>query len=225
MCGRFTITCSLHTMVERFAVQQVAYEHQPRYNMAPTQAAPVVIMDGGRRSMLAMQWGLVPSWARDHTIGARMINARVETVAEKPAYRTPFRRRRCLVPADGFYEWQKRNGSTSKQPYRFVISNGSPFAFAGLYEQWEGADASFLLTFTILTTEANAVVAPVHARMPLILSPAVEAQWLDPKVQDPQAVHALLSEPGPQLQGYPVSSAVGNSRNDDPSLVDSISEA
>ncbi|SCA63373.1 Putative SOS response-associated peptidase yoqW [Chlamydiales bacterium SCGC AG-110-P3] len=222
MCGRFTLTCSLNTLVTRFAVAQAAHEYQPRYNVAPTQVMPVVIMDGGHRSLVAMQWGLVPSWAKDPGIGTRMINARVETVADKPAYRAPFRRRRCLVPADGFYEWKKFEGSKRKQPYRFVIGDGGPFAFAGLYELWEGDNGSFLLTFSILTTQATGVVTPVHQRMPVILSPEVEAQWIDPNLQDHKAVLALLAVSSPELRGYPVDSAVGNSRNDNPELVRDI---
>lgn len=199
---------------------------QPRWNMAPTQAAPVIkLMDGrpgtGRHRALAlMRWGLVPAWAKDIDIGARMINARSETVTEKPAFRAAYRYRRCLVPADGFYEWHTEAGG--KQPYRVVRRDRAPFAFAGLWELWEGTgEGSALETFTILTTDANETIAHIHHRMPVMLfDQDAFATWIGPDIK---AAGALMQPCDPSaIEVFPVDKRVGNVRYDDPDLVNPV---
>ncbi|MFH1724017.1 MAG: SOS response-associated peptidase, partial [Elusimicrobiota bacterium] len=166
MCGRYTQTADIKTLQRRFGFRAEGAAFAPRYNIAPGQTAPLVVRDEARRLAL-MRWGLVPSWAKDPAIGHRMINARSETIAEKPAFRKPFEKRRCLVVADGFYEW--RRAGRAKVPVRFVRKDGAPFAFAGLWDRWRVPGETPLDTFTVLTTSANSLVAEVHARMPVIL--------------------------------------------------------
>jgi putative SOS response-associated peptidase YedK len=183
---------------------------EPRYNIAPSQAVLAVRQpaDAEDRQAVWLKWGLVPSWAKDPKIGNRLINARGDTVAEKPSFRTAFRRRRCLVPADGFYEWQ-RVGS-HKEPYHIYMADGRPFALAGLWEHWEG-DGETIESCTLVTTEANAKVAELHDRMPVILDPADYDLWLDPAVQDPAAVTPLLRPfPPEQMAFHAVSTWVNN---------------
>ena len=178
MCGRYTLKAPREAIAEAFDLADVP-QLLPRYNIAPTQAVPVVRLDraSGEREIALLQWGLIPSWADDPAIGNRLINARAETVAEKPAFRTAFKKRRCLVVADGFYEWKRENGKT---PYYFRLKDSSPFAFAGLWERWEKGEEP-VESCTLLTCEANGVVAPVHGRMPVILKPEDYARWLDPR--------------------------------------------
>lgn len=168
MCGRFTLRVPAAELVEIFRLLRRP-DVQPRYNIAPTQPVAVVRRIDRGRELSMLRWGLVPSWAKDPKIGARMINARAETVATKPAFRTALRRRRCLVPADGFYEWAKSAGGT-KQPHYITRRDGRPFAFAGLWESWDGPDGSSIESCTIVTTEANDLVGRIHDRMPVILS-------------------------------------------------------
>lgn len=177
MCGRFTLTTSPGLLAELFDLPEEPYL-APRYNIAPTQPVAIVRTQGrdALREWALVHWGLIPSWSKDPTIGARMINARAETVQEKPAFRAAFRRRRCLVPADGFYEW--RTTGKSKQPYYITLEGGAPFAFAGLWEAWVGPDGSALDSCTILTTEPNELMATLHNRMPVILAPEDYAFWL-----------------------------------------------
>ena len=219
MCGRYSIT----TAPEAFFRRRLT-STQPRYNVAPTQPAPVVRIDeGGKRALGYMQWGLVPSWAKEVSIGAKMINARSETVTEKPAFRAAVRRRRCLVPADGFYEWRTEAGG--KQPYRVVRKDRGPFAFAGLWEVWEGSgEGSWLETFTVLTTEANAAIRDIHHRMPVMLfeEDAFET-WLSGNL----SAAMMLAQPcdASEIEAYPVDKRVGNVSNDDPSLFDALEAA
>ena len=192
-------------------------DFQPRYNLAPTAVVPVVAATREGRVITLHRWGLVPSWARDPAMGARLANARAETVAEKPSFRAPFKRGRCIIPAGGFYEWQARPGAP-KRPFCIRAADGSLLAFAGLRDRWEGPDGA-LDTCTIITTTANAAMAPIHDRMPVLLAPADLAAWLDPGTA-PDRLKALL-RPCPEafLRIYPVGPRVGNARNEGPELM------
>jgi putative SOS response-associated peptidase YedK len=224
MCGRYSITTAPEAMRRLFDVD-TALNLEPRWNMAPTQAAPVIKLDDdtGRRqhrALAMMRWGLVPAWAKDIDIGAKMINARSETVTEKPAFRAAYRYRRCVIPADGFYEWRTEAGI--KQPYRVVRRDRAPFAFAGLWELWEGTgEGSALETFTILTTEANAAIAHVHHRMPVMLfEKDAFATWMGAEARE---AGQLMRPCDPDaIEAFPVDRRVGNVRNDDPGLADPV---
>jgi putative SOS response-associated peptidase YedK len=217
MCGRFTLATPGQTIAEAFELA-AAPELEPRYNIAPTQPVAVVRVGEGRRELSLMHWGLIPSWAKEAGIGARMINARGETVAEKPAFRGPFRSRRCLVIADGFFEW-KREGER-KQPYYITMRDRRPFAFAGLWDRWAATGAPPVESCTIVTTAPNEVLAPIHDRMPVILPPASHAAWLDPAVRESERLQPLLQPfDASAMLAYPVSPRVNNPRNDDRDLI------
>jgi len=225
VCGRFTLRTPADVLVTHF-VLAAAPEVTPRFNIAPTQPAPVVRINGGGsvRECVPLRWGLIPSWAKDAAIGNRLINARCETVADKPAFRTAVRRRRCLVVADGFYEWQKTAGR-GKQPYYFHLANEGPLAFAGLWERWMGPrdapTAEPLESCTIITTAANELVGPVHERMPVIVDPVDYTQWLDPTATDVAELAPLLrSTLSDQLIARPVGQLVNSPKNDDPQCVE-----
>jgi len=218
VCGRYTLSVPAETIAQHFGLEAVP-DLAPRFNIAPTQAAPVVRLSTVREAPVLelLRWGLVPAWAKDASGAGRLINARAETAADKPSFRSALRRRRCLVPADGFYEWRAQGGA--KQPYRITRPDGAPFAFAGLWERW-GEGAEPLETFTILTTDANAALRPLHDRMPVILDPADYALWLDPTAVDPALVQPLLVPAPDDLLTYvPVGRAVNSVANDDPTLV------
>ena len=216
MCGRFIQRASGDDLAERFQLA-AAPAVAPRYNLAPSQPVWAVRSVGGVRELVALRWGLVPAWAPEPRTAYRTHNARAETAAEKPTYRQAFRRRRCLIPADGFYEW--RPVGARKQPYCIAPADGRPFAFAGLWERWE-RDGQVLETGTILVTQANARVAPIHDRMPVILDPAAEARWLDPELTDPAVLQPLLVPcPPERLRVWPVSPAVNSTQNDGPDLM------
>lgn len=218
MCGRYTMSIPAETLARHFGLDAVP-DVAPRFNIAPTQAAAVVRLSTVREAPVLdfLRWGLVPAWARDASGAGRLINARAETAADKPSFRSAFRHRRCLVPADGFYEWRTEGGA--KQPYRITRPDGAPIAFAGLWERWGKGDEP-LETFTILTTAANAVLQPLHDRMPVIVDPIDFALWLDPTATDPALVEPLLvAPPDDALTYYPVGRAVNSVGNDDPSLV------
>jgi len=216
MCGRFARASELEAVLRllRFDTSELTELH-PRYNVAPSQPVAAVRSQDGRRILVGLRWGLIPSWANDPAIGNRLINARSETVAEKPAFRSAFKSRRCLIPATAFYEWQA-TGSKHKQPFAISMKDGSLFAFAGLWEVWNKGDSEPIQTCTILTTEANAVVEPIHDRMPVIIAPQDFASWLDP--QTPVAALHTLWQPYPAeaMQALPVGSYVSNPRNDGP---------
>ena len=190
MCGRYTLT-SPARFFETFRPDAVEADFAaPRFNVAPTQKVPVIVVGEQQRCLRAMRWGLIPPWADDPSIGNRMINARAETAASKPSFRSAFRKRRCLVLADGFYEWQKTEGG--KHPMFIRVDGGEPFAFAGLFEIWDKGKQGPIQSCTILTTEANAVLKPIHDRMPVILSPEQHAAWLDPQQDDRDELQAML---------------------------------
>ncbi len=194
----------------------------PRYNLAPSQPIGVArAAPNGKRDLTYLRWGLVPSWSKGADARFSMINARAETVEQKPAYRGPFRYRRCLIPTEGFYEWRPEQGG--KQPYLIRMRSGKPFALAGLWDHWQDPNGSELETCSILVTDANPLIAPIHDRMPVILPPEVRDRWLDPHQQDTRALRSLLIAYDPSsLEVYPVSRAVNNTRNDDPSLIEPV---
>jgi len=215
MCGRFTQAADGEIIAQVFELPEPP-ELPRRYNIAPTQdVAAVRRAEDGGRELVRLHWGLIPSWAKERAMGARMINARAETLVEKPAFRAAFRARRCLIVADGFYEWQKLGAR--KQPYFIGFTDRRPFAFAGLWERWIGEGSEAVESCTIVTTEANELLAPIHDRMPVILDPDVFAPWIDPAEKDTERLAGLLRPypPGP-LQAYPVSFFVNNPANDTP---------
>lgn len=219
VCGRFTLASQNALIAEIFAGIAIPPDLTARYNIAPSQDVAVIPNDGGAK-MTFFQWGLIPSWAKDPKIGNRMINARGETVAEKPSFRTPLRRRRCLVPADGFYEWQKDAGKKTKTPIYIQLKSGRPFAFAGLWDQWKTPEEEWLRTFTIITTDANTALEKIHDRMPVILPPASYEQWLDPSEQSAETLTPLLKPfPSDEMITHPVSKLVNSPANDVPECV------
>lgn len=214
MCGRFSFASPPEVVAEVFGLSEVP-ALEPRYNVAPTQPVAAVRHEEGQRCLVFLHWGLIPAWAKDAALGARLINARAETVAEKPAFRAALRARRCLVLADGFYEWARHGGA--KQPYFITFADGRPFALAGLWERWVGGGQR-VESCTILTTTPNEVVAPLHDRMPVILPPPAFDLWLDPAVGDPGRLKQLLRpHPAAGMTAWPVSPRVNSPRVDDPS--------
>ena len=218
MCGRFTLKTSRAKIAEMFRLQRLG-EFDPRYNIAPSQ--PVLAVrtdaDGGQREGVMLKWGLIPSWAKDPKIGNSLANVRADTVAEKPAFRSAFKKRRCLVVADGFYEWGKGDGG--KIPYYFQLRDGNPFAFAGLWERWEKGEAP-VESCTLITTEANGVVGKIHDRMPVIVMPEDFNSWLDLQEQHPDKLKELLRPLADDLMAsHAVSKLVNNPRNERPDCV------
>jgi putative SOS response-associated peptidase YedK len=217
MCGRFALATSGAQLATQFALAE-APQLAPRYNIAPTQSVAIVRAAATGRELVSLRWGLVPVWAKDPSIGSRMINARAETAAEKPAFRTALRQRRCLIPADGFYEWQAAPGG--KQPFYFHMAEGASFALAGLWERWKSPEGAWLETCTILTTEANDLLRPFHDRMPVIVAPDDYARWLDPALREADAVRDLLAPYDPTVMAaHPVSREVNRVANDGPQLI------
>jgi len=216
MCGRYRLSRRKQIIEEYFDSAHWEEDWSPRFNIAPTQSVPVVRQNPktGVRELSLMHWGLIPYWAKNPSIATSTINAKSETAATKPAFRDPLRCRRCLIPADGFYEWQ-RTGNT-KQPYCFEVREGELFAFAGLWDGWKDSNGKWLKTCSILTTTPNDVTSVVHDRMPVILDPDCYDLWLDAGVRDVAAVSALLKPyDGSQMRCYPVSSRVNHVGNDD----------
>lgn len=212
MCGRFSQSQPTEAIAQAFQLTAVP-PLTPRYNIAPTQYIGTVLQTPDQaRQFKMLHWGLIPSWAKDRKLGAKLINARAETVAEKPAFRSAFKQRRCLVVTDGFYEWQRQE--KQKQPFYFRVENGRPFAFAGLWERWEDEHGEPVESCTFLTIDANELMKPIHNRMPVILAPHDYDVWLDPKVKNPEVLQALLRPyPSAEMTAYPVSKAVNKSSN------------
>ncbi len=222
MCGRVTIQTPALALAREFALTGIrtALEH-PRYNLAPTQLMPVVINDG-TRMLDAYRWGLIPSWAKEASIANKLINARGETVAEKPSFRSALKRRRCLVLVDGWFEWKQN--TKPKTPYYFHRKDGHPMAFAGLWEEWTAPDTGEVLrTCTLITTGPNALMAPIHDRMPVILSPEARERWLDPEPQEASVLQALLvpNEDEP-LEAWEVARVVNSPMNDVAACVERV---
>lgn len=212
MCGRFTLTASGDTVAERFSFSGRGFNWIPSFNIAPTQLVPTVTNDGDENRATLMRWGLVPNWVKDSRVGARMINARSETLAEKPSFRGAFLRRRCLIPADGFYEWKLEAGR--KTPNRITVGSDSLFAFAGLWESWIRPNGSTLFSCVIITTSPNDVMASIHGRMPVILPQGSESLWLDPGCQDTDVLsRLLLPRDIDGLNAYEVSTLVNSPTN------------
>ncbi|MBW7885405.1 MAG: SOS response-associated peptidase [Caldilineaceae bacterium] len=226
MCGRFTLYVTPEELASYFGLAE-APVLAPRYNIAPTQPVGVVRLDprGQAREWALTIWGLIPSWSQDPSIGARLINARAETVDEKPSFRTAFKRRRCIVPASGFYEW-KKSGS-GKQPHYITSADGAPLGFAGLWERWTGPDGTELESCTILTTDPNEKMSELHNRMPVILAPEDFSEWLGTGGDDTPATLAILKHlfrpyPAERLEIYPVSLYVNNPRNEGAQCVEHV---
>ncbi len=220
MCGRFTLTTNMDELQARFgfALESQGVDYRPSYNVAPSQRVLTVVNHGQRTAGL-MRWGLIPSWARDPKIGYRMINAVGETAATKPAFRAAFRRRRCLVLADGFFEWRKEG--KDKVPTYFQLKSGQPFAFAGLWETWKSPEDKTVRSCSIVTTQANSLIAPVHHRMPVILSPETEPLWLDPLTEEAEILEPLLApSPPEEMDCYVVSGTVNSVKNSGPECIE-----
>ncbi len=219
MCGRFTLSTSPQTLQRMFELPE-APNLPARFNIAPSEAIAAIRLPkpNAQRELALLRWGLIPAWAKAPDTGAKMINARSETAATSPAFRAAFRRRRCLVPADGFFEWQKLD--RRKQPFYMRMQDGQPFAFAGLWEHWQGKDGQVIDTCTILTTDPSDLLRPIHDRMPVILDPAAYTLWLDPSVQDPERLRPLLRPyPVDRMEAYPVSQLVNSPVNDLPDCI------
>lgn len=224
MCGRFTLTQSEQALAEFFQIQEVTHL-VAQYNIAPTQMVATVLFTStnNKRQLQQLRWGLIPSWAKDPSIGAKLINARAETVAEKPSFRSAFKHRRCLVAADGFYEWQKQQNT--KQPFYFRLRDRKPFAFAGLWEKWTSPTHEEIISCTILTTAANELLQSIHDRMPVILDPKDYDLWLDSEVQTPEPLQSLLSPyPAAAMTAYPVSKLVNSPKNNSRECIIPIDE-
>ena len=223
MCGRYASSRDARDLASAFRVDEEPEEAVvPSWNVAPTDPVPAVLERDGRRRLAVLRWGLVPSWAKDAKGAARLINARRETVQSKPAFRAAYARRRCLLPADGYYEWQ-RDGDR-KQPWFLTPRDGSPLAMAGLYEVWSGGGDDRLWTCTVLTTEAADDLGHIHDRTPLVVPPQAWDRWLDPTVEEP-GEDLLVPAVAGVLDAWPVSPAVGNVRNDGPELVQPVDGA
>ncbi len=216
MCNRYRLTHSKQYLAERFQASVDESEERPRYNIAPTQQVVTIRKEEGKktRKFTTMRWGLIPSWAKDMSIGTQTLNARSETVATKPAFREPIRTKRCLIPADGFYEWRKMG--SLKQPYCFEVGEGEVFALAGLWDQWTSPEGRIVESCTILTTSPNSLVEDMHDRMPVIVPPDKYEVWLDPDGTDFEAIRDILKPYDANLmRRYPVSRKLNNSRIDD----------
>jgi len=226
VCGRFTQQRPTAELAALFAAEPPSAELQPTYNLAPTDDAAVVVERGDRRAIRAYRWGLIPAWAKDAKIASKLFNARAETLATSGAFRESFRRRRCIVPADGFYEWHKTK-TGSRQPHYFSRADGEPLAFAGLAERWREKGAPqgtpYLRSCTVITTPGGADMAGIHDRMPVILDPATFDVWLDPANDDAEELLALLHPPSAgTVVHHPVGPRVGNVRNNEPALIEPV---
>ena len=219
MCGRFALTVDPADLQDTFPGFIFPAQTAPRFNIAPSQAILALPNDGtGNADFLT--WGLIPSWAKDPSIGNRLINARAETLAEKPAFRSAYKYRRCLIFADGFFEWQVQAESRSKIPHFIRLKSGAAFAFAGLWDHWQSPDGSEVRSAAIITTTPNELIAPIHNRMPVILSKNAYAQWLESSPQPPEQLQPLLRPyPAGELTAYPVSPMVNSPANDRPEIV------
>jgi putative SOS response-associated peptidase YedK len=217
MCGRFALTVDPADLQDAFPEFTFPTQYAARYNIAPTQPILALPNDGTGKADFFL-WGLIPSWAKDPSIGSRMINARAETLAEKPAFRAAYKYRRCIIFANGFFEWQARPGTKTKVPHFIHLKSGSPFAFAGLWEHWQSPDGAEVRSAAIITTEPNELMSTIHNRMPVILPDVAQAQWLDPAPMS--GLQALLVPyPAGEMEAYPISTLVNSPANDRPEIV------
>ena len=222
MCGRYSLISDLQDLARQFEFDGTGFEHPPSYNIAPTQSV-LTVTNRDVRHAEYMRWGLIPSWARDASIGNRMINARGETLAQKPSFRNALQRRRCLVLADGFYEWQK--AGKTRRPMRVVLKSGDPFSFAGLWETWRNPGGETVRSCTIVTTQANELLRPIHERMPVILPRELEEFWLDGDVTDSAALTDVLAPyPDEAMDFFQVSPLVNKAANNGPDLIVPVAE-
>ncbi|MEW6094333.1 MAG: SOS response-associated peptidase [Chloroflexota bacterium] len=222
MCGRFALFLDPADLAEAFPEYTFPAQVAPRYNIAPTQPILAVPNDGSDKADFFV-WGLIPSWAKDPSIGNRLINARAETLAEKPAFRAAYKYRRCVIFASGFYEWQARPGTKTKVPHFIHLKSGEPFAFAGLWERWEAPDGSEVRSAAIITTEPNELMRPLHNRMPVILSRLDLQEWLDPTPRFPVDLKSLLVPfPADEMEAYPISTLVNSPGNDRPEILEKV---
>jgi putative SOS response-associated peptidase YedK len=226
MCGRFVQNSPFDTLQQNFNIRTTASDIIPNYNVAPTQEILAIVKHYNENKLEKLHWGLVPFWAKDISIGSRMINARAETVAEKPGFRNAFKRRRCLIPADGFYEWKGEKGN--KQPYYVSVPSGEPFAFAGLWETCtdkESDEGSVYKSCTIITTAAKGYISKIHHRMPVILFPEFHEKWLNSQIQDPKELEIILRDGIiHDIKYYPVSKLVNSVKNNDPNCIRPLGE-
>jgi putative SOS response-associated peptidase YedK len=218
MCGRFVIKADPDQIQAAFKLEEVTTTIEPNYNVAPTQTVVTVVQRDGRNVLEAMRWGLIPVWAKEMGIGAKMINARAESVADKPTFKRPLKSQRCLIVADGFYEWPKKGAS--KDPVFIHCKAKGPIGFAGLYDTWKSPDGERLTSCTIITTTANELMKPIHDRMPVILPKTAYKRWLDPSNQDLDELVPLLQPyPANKMLAYRVSTLVNSTRNNSPDLI------
>jgi putative SOS response-associated peptidase YedK len=220
MCGRYTVTVTLDELLLRYHTDMSAPSYYvPRYNVAPGQMVMAVIHDGERNRLGSLRWGLIPEWAKDESMGYKMINARAETLTDKPAFKNSFQRKRCLIPADSFYDWKGTGGG--KQPMRIMLKSQEIFSLAGLYDTWISPDGSKISSCTIITTTSNELMVDIHDRMPVIVRPEDESLWLDRHITQTDTLYPLLKPyPAEEMYAYPVSGRVGNVRNDDQACVE-----
>ena len=218
MCGRFTLVASPEQLAERFQISEFMIDLVPRYNIAPSQMIPAIISDQGERRLGFLRWGLIPSWAKDEKRSFQMINAKSETIRQKSSFKNLVFRKRCLIPSDGFYEWQ--TNPEGKQPMRIRLKGGKLFSMAGLFDTWVSREGQKIHSCTIITVPANQLISPIHDRMPAILTPEQEDIWLDREEQDGEELQKLLQSFGSdKMEYYPVSPIIGNFRNDFPACI------
>ncbi|WP_044748447.1 SOS response-associated peptidase [Bacillus alveayuensis] len=219
MCGRFTLSADEQKILTRFQTvktSEIAYKQ--RYNIAPSQNVLAIVNDGQTNRLSQFRWGFIPYWAKDMKIGHKMINARAETLAEKPAFKHAFRKQRCIIPADGFYEWKKT--ANGKQPMRIKLKSNEVFGFAGLWSRWKAPDGQIVHSCTIITTEPNELMQDIHNRMPVILRKEDEKVWLDQSIEDTYLLQDLLKPyPADKMEAYEVSTLVNSPRNEGPDLI------
>lgn len=221
MCGRYSLYADYRTLLDRFGIEESSIEetdYTASYNIAPSQEVLAVVNDGTKNRLGYLKWGLIPPWAKDAKIGYKMINARAETAAEKPSFRHAFKKKRCIILADSFYEWQRTD--EGKIPMLVKLKSGEPFAFAGLWESWKSPDRKTVNTCTILTTGANELMGTIHDRMPVVLSKEGEKIWLDPRIEDPEVLGKLLKPfDSNEMEAYEVSDAVNLPKHNGPELI------
>lgn len=224
MCGRYTLIAPFVQVIRRFNTPKHPSdaEYQANYNVAPGQPILCVINDGHENRLGYLRWGLIPSWAKDAKIGYKMINARAETVSTRPAYRAAFKRRRCLIVADSFYEWRHDSHAKNKTPLRFMLKNGELFGMAGLWERWSAPDGQVIYSATIITTKANSIMAPIHDRMPVILRPEDEQKWISSEPAGSEQLSLLQPYESEKMTAYQVSQEVNSPRNNNKHLIQRV---
>lgn len=224
MCGRFTLFAEFDDILNRFAIEAAIEEelYNPNFNVAPSHSVLSVINDGSKNRLGFLKWGLIPPWAKDEKIGYKMINARAETLTEKPSFRNAFQKKRCIIIADSFYEWKRKNDNT-KTPMRIKLKSNDLFGMAGLWERWISPEGKPLYSCTVITTNPNKLVEDIHDRMPVILKPEDEKIWLDPTNNDMKGLQHLLKPlPEELMEAYEVSGMVNSPKNNSPKLIEQI---